>query len=97
MHIAFARVTLRLPDTHSLKGKRQVIKSIISRAHDRYGVSIAEVGAQETWQLAELGVAYVSGDARRAEEIIQQVIRYIEETRLDCELLEAEYDVLPAF
>lgn len=97
MYVAMCKVTLRLPENQNLKGKRQVLKSVITRVHDRYGISIAEVGSQDLWQLGELGLAYVSGDRRHAEETMHRAVSYIEETRLDCELIEADVEVVPAF
>ena len=60
MHVSVCQINLRLPENHSLKGKRQVVKSIIARLQNRYKVSVAEVENQDLWQLATLGVACVS-------------------------------------
>ena len=43
MNVGICKVRLRLPGNHSLKGKRGVIKSVISRVAARFDVSIAEV------------------------------------------------------
>ncbi|GAI12694.1 unnamed protein product, partial [marine sediment metagenome] len=42
MNIGVCQIELRLPENHSLKGKRQVIKSIIARLQNSYNVSVAE-------------------------------------------------------
>jgi uncharacterized protein YlxP (DUF503 family) len=68
---------MRLPDCHSLKEKRAVVKTILQGSIRRYGVSAAEVGHQDKWQRAELGFAVVSGSASHAEEVIDAVERFV--------------------
>jgi len=68
---------MRLPDCHSLKEKRAVVKTILQGSIRRFGVSAAEVGHQDKWQRAELGFAAVSGSATHAEEVIDAVERFV--------------------
>ena len=56
MNVATARITLRLPASHSLKDKRRVVKSICQRTQNRFNVSIAEVEAQDLWQTTSLAL-----------------------------------------
>jgi uncharacterized protein YlxP (DUF503 family) len=60
MVIGTCTIELHIPGNGSLKGKRRVIKSIIACVHNEFNVSIAEVGNQDLWQSAILGVACVS-------------------------------------
>jgi uncharacterized protein YlxP (DUF503 family) len=71
-------VELQLPENGSLKGKRQVLRSIKDRVRARFNVSIAEVDRQDAWQRATLGVAVVSNDSRLVDEILNKVVNYIE-------------------
>jgi uncharacterized protein YlxP (DUF503 family) len=84
-------VSLRLPENQSLKGKRRVTQSIVSRVRTRFNVSIAEVGDNDLWQRLTLGISCVSNDGRHANEMLSRVVQYIEETTGDAELL--DYDV----
>lgn len=97
MYIGVCLLTLHLPENHSLKGKRHVLKSIITRIQNEFGVSVAEVGAQDLWQLAELGVGCVSNDAQHSAEVISKVINFVERSRLDVILTEVRTDVIEAF
>ncbi len=94
MMVGVCRVALRLPENQSLKGKRQVIRSLIARVQQQFGAAIAEVEAQDRWQVAVLGAAYVSASAQHARQVIEHVVEYIEASRLDAEVTEVEIDVL---
>jgi uncharacterized protein len=92
--VAAARVQIRLPENQSLKGKRQVIKSVLARVRREFGVAAAEVDAQDRWQIAVLGFASVSSSEHHAREILDAVLDYVEESRLDVEVLEVEVELL---
>jgi uncharacterized protein YlxP (DUF503 family) len=78
MIIGTARITLFLPENYSLKDKRQDVKSILARTINQFHVAAAEVGENDNWQRAIIGVACVSSDARHANEIISKVVHFIE-------------------
>jgi hypothetical protein len=94
MYVATAQVTIRLFQSDSLKDKRQVTRSILARLRDKFEVSAAEVGGLDSWNLAQLGIACVSGDAQHAQEVVEHAIHYIEETRPDLELSAVVTDVI---
>jgi uncharacterized protein YlxP (DUF503 family) len=64
---------LRLEHSHSLKDKRQVVKSLKDRLRSRFNVAVAEIGEQEMWQRAIVSAVTVSGDRKAAEETLQRV------------------------
>jgi uncharacterized protein len=76
--VGVAKVVLHLPDSRSLKAKRQVVHGLLRRVRAEFQVSAAEVGELDRWQLAELAIATVSGDGRHAEEVLAAVLTYIE-------------------
>ena len=77
--VALGMVELHLPDVGSLKDKRHVLKGLKERVRARFEVSVAEVDHQDTWQRATLAVAYVSADARHANEVVSKAMDYIED------------------
>ena len=97
MNIGVCQIELRLPGNHSLKGKRQVIKSIIARLQNNYNVSVAEVDNQELWQIATLGISCVSNHRRHADETLANVIRFIIQNYPDLEIVSSRVEVFPAF
>ncbi len=94
MYVATARLTLRLFDSSSLKDKRQVTRSVLARLREKFDISAAEVGAHERWNLAELGLACVSGDAQHALDVIDRAIHYVEESRPDLEIADVATEVV---
>ena len=94
MTVGLCTVSMRLPENPSLKGKRQVLKSLIARLHNRFNVSAAEVGDHDSWQMATLGVSCVSTDERHANQVLASVIAFIRSERLDAEIVDVETEVL---
>jgi len=76
--IGVAKVVLHLPESHSLKAKRQVVHGLLRRVRTEFQVAAAEVGDRDRWQLAELAIACVSADGRHADEVLAAALRYIE-------------------
>ena len=76
--LGIARVVIHLPESGSLKSKRQVVSGLLRRLRQEYKVAAAEVGELDRWQLAELAVATVSGDGRHADEVLAAALAYIE-------------------
>ena len=92
MHVGVCTLHLRLADSHSLKEKRRVVKSIKDRVKDKFNVSIAEVDVLDNWQWAVLGVACVSNDSGFANSVLSNVINFIEDTHL-AELVDYKIEI----
>lgn len=86
MYVAALRLELRIRDSHSLKEKRHVVKSISSHLARTFGVAVSEVDHQELWNRATLGVAAVAPQASQLDRILHTVERHMRERR-DIELL----------
>jgi uncharacterized protein YlxP (DUF503 family) len=94
MVIGICQITLHLPESHSLKDKRQIVKSIIARVRHQFEVAIAEVDEQDRWQIAKIGVSCVSNSSQHADQILAHVQRYIEETRPDLIITDTEIEII---
>lgn len=94
MYVATAHITIHLFASDSLKDKRQVLRSVLARARNQFELSAAEVGSQGLWNQAEIGLAFVSGKAAHAAEVIEHAIRSIESSRPDIEITQADTDIL---
>ncbi|HVC05901.1 MAG TPA: DUF503 domain-containing protein [Candidatus Acidoferrales bacterium] len=79
MVIGTLTVTLQVPDSGSLKDKRQVVRSLTSRLRNTFNIAVAEIGDQNLWQSAVIGIACVSSDTRHADEMCQKVLRFVDD------------------
>lgn len=79
MVVGILRLTLFLPENHSLKGKRGVVRQIKARVANKFNVSIAECDGQDLWQRVVLGICHVGNDPRRVDGLLRQVVRFVED------------------
>lgn len=82
MHVGVCTINLRILESRSLKDKRRVIKSVIDRVKNRFNVSIAEVGLQNAYQSAVIGVVSVSGDQHHLNKVLSHVVAFVEKIHL---------------
>jgi len=94
MVIGACTIALQIPGCVSLKQKRQVLKSVMARVRNEFNVSIAEVGHQDNWQLATLGVVCVSTEAGYVHGLLEHVVHAIENGHFDLILLDYETELL---
>ena len=78
MVVGVMRLTLFLPENHSLKGKRQVLRAIKDRVRNKFNVSIAESDNHDMWQRAELGIAQVGSDRAFVDKALREVVNFID-------------------
>ena len=88
------RFTLRLPESGSLKDKRQVVRSTAQRLRNKFQVAVAEVEDNESWQLATLGVVCVANSARHCDDVLNEIVAFVEGSRLDAEVMHVEREVI---
>jgi uncharacterized protein YlxP (DUF503 family) len=89
MHVLALSVELRLPQSRSLKDKRQTLRPLLDGLRARHRVSVAEVRYQDQWQRTTIGVAVVAASPRQAEEWLDQVERFVW-SRPDVEVVAAD-------
>jgi uncharacterized protein YlxP (DUF503 family) len=75
-----AAITFRLyaPWVHNLKEKRMLVKSLIAKLQNKFHVSAAEIGEQDTHQTALIGVAAVVSDNAFADRLTDEITRFVE-------------------
>ena len=95
MNVGVCRVKLRFPENLSLKGKRQILKSIITRLRGKFNISVAEVDDNELWQLATVGLCCVSNNKRYTNEVLSKAVDFIVNGRFEVEILDYKIEILP--
>jgi uncharacterized protein YlxP (DUF503 family) len=79
MFVCVARLTLQIPDSGSLKAKRQILRRVTDRVKARFNVAVAEVDDQDLWQKASVALAVVGNDRRHVDEQMEKIIHFVEE------------------
>ena len=77
MFVAAERFELFIPDCHTLKQKRAVVRPIVDGVRRRYHVASAEVGALDKWQRADVGIAVVAGTEAHVLDVLGEVERFV--------------------
>lgn len=93
MIVGAAVIELHVHDSQSLKSKRGVVRSIAQRVRNRFPIAIAEVGGQNTWQRAVLGLSTVGIDPGRVRAVLDEAISFVEGLGL-AELVGSDVELL---
>ena len=94
LSLGVLRIVLHLPESGSLKSKRQVVGGLLRRVRNEFGVAAAEVGDSDRWQLAELAFACVSNESRHADEVLARVLTYVESRAGDAIVADVSTELL---
>lgn len=94
MNVGICKIRIRLPDIESLKGKRQIVKSLTAKLKNKFNISVAEVEDNDLWQSATIGVCFVSNDKRFTNEVLSKAVDLVVSNQGDYELLNYEIEIL---
>ena len=92
MIVAAMTFRLRASWVQSLKEKRMVVKSLIAQLQNKFHVSAAEIGEQDTHQIIVIGTAAVVPHCALADSLMDELSRFVE-TATDAELLEETREI----
>jgi len=76
--VGVLRLVVYLPENHSLKGKRGVLRKIKAQVSNNFNVSISEAEDQDLWQRSTLGVSQVGTDQGQVDGALRAVVKFIE-------------------
>ena len=77
MIVGTLKLRLVLRESHSLKDKRRVIKSLKDTLSNKFNISVAETDEQDVWQSAEIGIAAVGNDGPFVQSVLTNVVNYV--------------------
>ena len=92
MNIAAMTFRLRAPWVHSLKEKRMIVKSLTAQLQNKFHVSAAETGEQDTHQIIVIGVAAVVPHSALADSLMEEISRFVEDN-CEAEILEETREI----
>lgn len=78
VHFGVVRVDLHVPGADGLKAKRAVLQRARASLRDELDCSVAEIGYQDTWQRAALGVAVAASTQTGVERVLDRVTAVLE-------------------
>ena len=93
MIVGAALIEMHVHGSQSLKAKRGVVRSIVSRVRNRFNLSVAEVGGQGTWQSVQLGLSAAGSDTGVVRSELRRAIDFVEGLGL-AEVLDSEVEIL---
>ena len=93
MIVGTLKIRLVLRESHSLKDKRRVIKSLKDRIAHAHNVSIAEVGALDEHRRSIIGIAMVSNDSRYVEGGLSKLVDFVR-TVVSVDLIDYQIELL---
>ena len=92
MKIAVMTFRLHAPWVHSLKEKRMIVKSLVAKLQNRFHVSAAEVGEQDTHQIVVIGVASIVPNSALADSVMNEISLFVEENT-EAEILDETREI----
>ena len=94
MTVGILTLTLFLPDCHSLKEKRRLIKPILARLHKEFNISVVEYAHQDSWQSCELLIACAASPGYHVEQTLSRVVAFYESQWPDLPLTGEKIEVI---
>ena len=93
MVVGCGTIQFRLHGCRSLKGKRKIVKTIISRIRNNFNVSIAEIGSNDIYQRADIGFAFVGNSKSVVNSKIDKVLNLADDIGL-AEIIDSEIEII---
>ena len=92
MVVGIGIITLRLHECRSLKGKRKIVKSVISQMRNKFNASVAEVGSNDIYQRAQIGFSLVGNDKRVINSKLDKAVNLVDALGL-AEIIDTEMEL----
>jgi len=91
--VGILEVDLHIPLCNSLKEKRGVLRGLENHIRKKFNVSVAEIGDQDVWRSAQLGVVTGSTDRTIVDQTLHKVIGLIDH-ELDVQVVDFHVEIL---
>ena len=82
MVVGVLKLVLILPENHSLKGKRGILKRVQARVSHQFNISVTECGDQDLWQSTVLGFAVAGSSQPIVDATLQKVVEFVDRLKL---------------
>ena len=92
MVVGTLKISIYIHDSQSLKEKRKVVKSIVTKVQTKFNASIAEIGSNDKWQMVELGISTVANDRRFVNSTLDTILSYVDSLYLG-EIVDSDIEI----
>lgn len=92
MFIGYYKVNIFLPNSLSLKEKRQILLRIKDKIRRRFNVAVAEKPLDK-WQIAELSFVCINYTRQCVDELMSKIDEFLR-LRNDIQIIECEKEIL---
>ena len=75
--VGLLTIDLYLPEADSLKDKRRVLESLLTRLRNRYQVAVAQVDDTDLHRRAQIALATVSNSQAQVQRVLDATSRFI--------------------
>ncbi len=93
MVVGVLRVVFIIHASSSLKDKRRVVKSLLSKVQNKFNVAASEVGDYELLQRAEIAIVTIANDGPFVNSVMDTVLNFMEELYL-AEIIEQSVELI---
>ena len=93
MVVGIGIITLRLHECRSLKAKRKIVKSVVNQLRNKFNASVAEVGANDIYQRAEIAFSMVGNDKSLINSKIDKALNFVDMLGL-AEIIDTEMELI---
>lgn len=93
MVIGIGKITFALAGCHSLKDKRKIVKSLISRAQNAFNAAVAEVAFNDAHQRSTIGFSVVGNDRRTVNTVMDQFLDFMDRLQL-ADIIDSEMEII---
>jgi uncharacterized protein YlxP (DUF503 family) len=83
MVVAACVVKINLNGVRSLKEKRRILKSILTRLRQQFNLATAEIDYHEVWQTTLIGLVAVGNDTNHLHSLLEKAVAWIGQARPD--------------
>ncbi len=77
MQVGLLTITIHLHAIASLKDKRRIVKSLVERLRSRFHCAAAEIDAQNSKLIAQIGLAVVSNDGHLVNRQLDLIADFV--------------------
>jgi uncharacterized protein YlxP (DUF503 family) len=94
MVIGACNVELYLPGNSSLKGKRSILKPLLTQLRRKFNLAAAEVAHNDAWQSAEVAFVTVANDPGRVHALLEKAVHWIETHHPEVQVVDWQIEIL---